>query len=175
MTPNIYTNFEAHILRSKMNSIHERHVPSQEKHRSMNHTFSNITRLINNRQTKRNSISCHPISLVTSFPMSQELCNFDSVWESYANFSEDAQKFILHKVSHFSPRVAKYQRETWLMNKWNVWYSIYIFHEGKLLPQTEPTCNSKLQIIKFSFVWSADPKRWGTPTSKIHIFSTVRS
>ena len=39
MTPNIYIDIEAHILRSKMNSIHERHVPSQEKPESMNHTF----------------------------------------------------------------------------------------------------------------------------------------
>ena len=39
MTSNIYTNIEAHILRSKMNSIHERHVPSQEKPKSMNIPF----------------------------------------------------------------------------------------------------------------------------------------
>ena len=44
-----------------------------------------------------------------------------------------------------------------------------------LAPQTEPTCNSKLQIIKISFVWLPDPKRCGTPTLKIHIFSSVRS
>lgn len=154
-----------------MNSIHERHVPLQEKPRSMSHTFLKIIRSRNNRQTKRNSRSCHHIALVTSFPTSQEFCNSDSVWESYANFSKDAQKFLLHKISHFSPRVAKFQ----LMSKWNVWYSIYIGRGGKLLPQTGPTCNSKLQIIKFSFVWSAHPKRWGTPTSKIHISSTIRS
>ena len=34
-----------------------------------------------------------------------------------------------------------------------------------------PTCNSKLQIIKISFVQSAHPKRWGSPTSKIHLFN----
>ena len=51
-----YTNIDAHILRSNMNSIHERHVPSQEKPRSMNHTFLKVTRWRNNRQTKRNSI-----------------------------------------------------------------------------------------------------------------------
>ena len=137
------------------------HVPSQEKPKSMNHTFSKITRWRNNRKTKINSRSCHQITLVTSFPTSQEFCNSDSVWESYAIFSEDAQKLLLHKISHFSPRVAKYQRENWLMNKWNVWYSIYIVHGGKLVPQTGPTCNSKLQIIKFSFVWSVGPKRCG--------------
>ena len=42
------------------------------------------------------------IALVTIFPTSQEFCNSDSVWESYANFSEDAQNFLLHKISHFS-------------------------------------------------------------------------
>ena len=66
-----YTNIEAHILRSKMNSIHERHVPSQEKPRSMNHTFLKITRWRNNIKTKINSISCHHIALATSFPTSQ--------------------------------------------------------------------------------------------------------
>ena len=131
MTSNIYTNIVAHILRSKMNSIHERHVPSQEKPRSMDHTFSKIKIWRNNRKTKINSRSCHHIALVTSFPMSQEFCN--SVWESHANFSEDAQKFILHKVSHFSPRVAKILREL-MMNKWNVWYSIYIVCGENLLP-----------------------------------------
>ena len=39
MTSNIYTNIEAHILRSNMNSIHERHVSSQHKLKRMNHTF----------------------------------------------------------------------------------------------------------------------------------------
>ena len=127
------------------------------------------------RKTKRNSRSCHHIALVTRFPMSQEFCNSDSIWESYANFSEDARTFLLHKVLHYSPRVSKYQRENWFMNKWNVWYSIYIGRGGKLVHRTRLTWNSKLQIIKLSFVWSADPKRWGTPTSKIHISSTVRS
>ena len=94
MTSNIYTNIEAYILRSNMNSIHERHVPSQEKPKRMNHTFLKITRWRNSRQTKRNYRSCHHIALTTSFPTSQELCNSDSVWESYANFSEDAQKFL---------------------------------------------------------------------------------
>ena len=94
MTPNIYTNIEAHILRSKMNSIHERHVSSQEKPKRLNHTFPKITRWRNSRQTKRKSISCHHISLITIFPTIQEFCNSDFVWESYANFSEDAQKFI---------------------------------------------------------------------------------
>ena len=171
----LYQYIGSHTKRSKMNYIHERHVPSQEKPKSMNHTFSKIKKWRNNRKTKINSISCHCIALVTSFSTSQEFCNFDSVWESYANFSEDAQTFLLHKVSHFSPRVVKYQRQTWLMNKRNVWYSIYIVHGGKLVPHNRPTCNSKLQIIKFSFVWSAGPKRWGTTTSKIHISSTVRS
>ena len=126
MTSNIYTNIEAHILRSNMSSIHERHVPSQEKPWSMNHTFLKIIRWINNIKTKRNSISCHHMSLVTIFPMSQEFCNSDSIWESYANFSEDTQTIFYHKISHFSPRVVKCQIETWLMNKWNVWYFIYI-------------------------------------------------
>ena len=125
----ISTNIEAYILISKMNSIHERHVPSQEKHRSMNHTFLKITRWRNNRQTKRNSITCPHISLVTGFAMNQEFCNFDSVWEIYVNFSEDAQKFLLHKVSQFSPRDVKIMREL-TMKKWNVWYSIYIGCEG---------------------------------------------
>ena len=156
-----------------MNYIHERHVPSQEKPRSMNHTFSKIIRWRNSIKTKINSRSCHHISLVTRFPTSQEFFNYDYVWESYANFSEDAQKFLLNKVSHFSPRVAKILIEL-MMNKWNVWYSIYIGNGGNLLPQIGPTCNSKLQIIKFSFVWSADLKRWGALTSKIHITSTIR-
>ena len=168
MTSKRYTNIEAHILRSKMNSIHERHVPSQEKPKRINETFLKITRWRNNRKSNIKSTPCHHISLVTSFPMSQEFCNSDSVWESYANFSEDAQKFLLQKISHFSPRVAKFLREL-TMNKWNVWYSIYIGCVRKLVPQSELTCNSKLQIIKFSFVWSARPKHWGTPTSKIHI------
>ena len=77
-----------------MNSSHERHVPSQEKPKSMNHTFSKITRWWNIRKTKISSRSCHHIALITSFPMSQEFCNSDSVWESYANFSEDAQTFL---------------------------------------------------------------------------------
>ena len=126
MNPNIYPNIEAHILRSMINSIHERHVSSQEKPKSMNHTFSKITILRKNRKPKIIPISCHYIALITIFPTSQEFCNSDSVWENYANFSEHAQKFILHKVSHFSPTVVKYQRETWLMNKWNVWFIIYI-------------------------------------------------
>ena len=71
---------------------------------------------------KLKSRSFHHIAHVTRFPTSQEFCNFDSVWEGYVNFSEDAQKFLLHTVSHFSPRVANYQRETWLIKKWNVWY-----------------------------------------------------
>ena len=157
-----------------MNSIHVRHVSSQEKPRSMNHTFLKITRWRKNRKNKINSISCHHIAFVTIFSTIQEFCNFDSVWESYANFSEDAQTFLLHKVSHFSPIVAKILREL-MMKKWNVWYSIYIAIGGNLVPQTGPTCNSKLQIIKFSFVWLTDPKRWGTQISKIHISSTIRS
>ena len=36
---------------------------------------------------------------------------------------------------------------------------IYIGFGGNLVPQTGPTCNSKLQIIKFSFVLPTDPKR----------------
>ena len=126
MNSNVYTNIEAHILRSKMNSIHERHFPTQEKPKSMNHTFSKLKIWRNNRKNKINSISCHHISLITIFPTSQEFFNSDSVWESYDNFSEDAQNFLLHKVSHFSPRVVKYQRDTWLMNKWNVWSFIDI-------------------------------------------------
>ena len=145
-----------------------RDVPSQEKPRGMNHTFLKITRWRNSRKNKISSISCHHIALITSFSTSQEFCTSDSIWESYANFSEDTQK-LLHKISHFSPRVSKYQRENWLISKWNVWYSIYIGHGVKLVPQTGPTCN--LQIIKFSFVWLAHPKRLGTPTSKIHISS----
>ena len=113
MTSKVYTNIEAHILKSKMNSIHERHVSSQEKPKRMKHTFSKITRK-NCRKTKIISISCHHIELVTSFPMSQTFCNFDSVWESYANFSEDAQKFLCknklllcccEKTSNQSPRI----------------------------------------------------------------------
>ena len=94
MNSNIYTNTDAQILRSNMNYIHERHVPSQEKPRRMNHTFPNVTRWRNNIQTKTNSRSCHHISLVTIFPTSQEVCNSDSVWESYSNFSEDAQELL---------------------------------------------------------------------------------
>ena len=133
INPNRYTNIEDHILRSNMNSIHERHVSSQEKPRSMSHTFLKIIRWRNNRQTKRNSRSYHHISLVIKFPTNQEFCNSDSAWESYANFSEDAKTFLLHKISHFSPRVVKFQRENWLMNKWNVWYYIYIGHGGNLM------------------------------------------
>ena len=94
MTPNIYNNIDAHIPRSKMNSINERQVSSEEKPKCMNHTFLKIKILRNSRQTKRNSRSCHHIDLVIRFPMSQEFCNSDSVWESYANFSEDAQKIL---------------------------------------------------------------------------------
>ena len=90
----IYTNIEAHILISNMNSIHERHVSSQEKPKSMNHTVLKITRWINSRKTKIISISCHHISLLTIFSTSQEFCNSISEWESYANFREDAQKFL---------------------------------------------------------------------------------
>ena len=90
--------------------------------------------------------------------MSQEFCNFDYVWESYANYNEDDQKFLLHKVSHFFPRVAKILREL-IIKKWNVWYSNYIGFGGKLVPQVGLTCSSKLQRIKFCLVWSADPKR----------------
>ena len=77
-----------------MNSIHGRHVPSQEKPRSMKHTFLKITRRRNSRKNKISSRSCHHIALVTSFPTSQEFCNSDSVWQSYINFSEDAQKIL---------------------------------------------------------------------------------
>ena len=136
MNSNIYINIEAHILWSKMNSIHVRHVPSREKPKSMKHTFFNITIWINNRKTKTNYISCHHIALVTRFPTSQEFCNSDSVWESNANFSEDAHKFLLPKGLHFSPRVAKILGEL-MMNKWNVWYSIYIGCGGILLPWAE--------------------------------------
>ena len=87
-----------------MNSIHERHVSLQEKPWSTNHTFPKITMWRNTRQTKRNSRSCHHIALVTSFPTSQKICNSDFVWESYANFSEDAREFLCHKISHFSPK-----------------------------------------------------------------------
>ena len=79
MTLKRYTNIEAHMLRQKMNYIHERHVSSQEKPISMNHTFLNITIWRNNRQTKRNSRSCHHIALLTIFPMSQEFSNSNSV------------------------------------------------------------------------------------------------
>ena len=94
MNSNIYTNIEAHILRSNMNSIHKRHVSSQERPRRMNHTFQKITRWRNSRKNKIKSRSCHHIALIKIFPMSQEFCNSDSVWESYANFIEDAQKFL---------------------------------------------------------------------------------
>ena len=97
MTSKRYTNIYAHILISKMNSIPERHVPLQEKPKSMNHAFSKITRWRNNIQTKINSISCHHIALATSFPKSQEFCNSDSVWESYANFNESLQSSKSHK------------------------------------------------------------------------------
>ena len=70
----------------------------------------------------RNKISKEPI-----------ICNSDSVWESYANFSEDAQKFLCQKISHFSPKVAKFLREL-MMKKLNVWYSIYIGCGENLLP-----------------------------------------
>ena len=43
MTSNSCTKREADIPRSKMSSIHERHVPSQEKPTSMNHTFAKVT------------------------------------------------------------------------------------------------------------------------------------
>ena len=38
MTLHIYIDIDVDILRSKMNSIHETHVPSIEKPNSMNHT-----------------------------------------------------------------------------------------------------------------------------------------
>ena len=94
MNSNIYTNIEARILRSKMNSIHERHVSSQAKPRSMNHTISKSKIWRNNRKTKINSISCHYIALITMFPTIKEFFNSDFVWESYVNFSEDAQTIL---------------------------------------------------------------------------------
>ena len=133
-----------------MNSIHERHVPLQEKPWSMNHTLLEITRWRKSRKPKRNSLSSHHIDRVTSFPMSQKFCNSDFVWESYAYFSEDAQKYFCHTISHFSPKCAKFVREV-VMKKWNAWYSIYMGCREKKY-NLEPTCNSKLQIIKFSFV-----------------------
>ena len=102
MASNIYINIEAHILRSKINSIHERHVPSQKKPRSMNHTFLKIIIWRNSRQTKRSFILCHHIALVTSFPTSHEFCNSNFVWESYVNLSEDAQKFLSQNFTLFS-------------------------------------------------------------------------
>ena len=80
-----------------MNSIHNRYVRSQEKPISMTHTFLKITKWRNNRQTKINSGPCHHITLATSFPTSQEFCNFGSVWESYANFSESLQSSKMPK------------------------------------------------------------------------------
>ena len=59
-----------------------------------NHEFSKITRWINSRKNKTKYRSCHHIALIKIFPTSQEFCNSDSVWESYANFIEDAQKFL---------------------------------------------------------------------------------
>ena len=91
-------------------------------------------KMINKKKNKIKSRSSHHIALVTIFPISQHFFNYDSIWESYATFSEDPQQFLLHTVSHFSPRVVNYQRETWLMNKWNVWYSVYIGCGEKLLP-----------------------------------------
>ena len=75
-----------------MNSIHERHAITRET-QSMNHTFLKITRWRNKRQTKRYSISCHHIALITSFPTSQEFCNSDSVWESYFNLVKMPKSF----------------------------------------------------------------------------------
>ena len=68
--------------------------------RSMSHTFLKIIRWRNSRKTEINSRSCRHISLITSFPTSQEFCNSDSVWESYVNFSEDAQIFALFSKSY---------------------------------------------------------------------------
>ena len=94
MNLKIYSNIGTHILRSKVYSIYERHVPSQEKPRSTSHTFLNITIWRNNIETKIKSISYHQMAFVTIFPMSQEFCNSDYVWESYANFSKDPQTFL---------------------------------------------------------------------------------
>ena len=113
MTSNIYTNIEAHILRSKMNSIHERHVPSQEKPKSMNHTFLKITRLRNSIKTKIKSISYHHKSLATRFSTSQEFCNYDSIWESYANFSESL------KSSKIPKNFSSTKFHTFLQELWN--------------------------------------------------------
>ena len=71
----------------------ETYVITRETQKNEPHLLT-ITRWRNRIQTKRNSISSHHISLITIFPMSQEFCNAGSVWESYANFSEDAQKFL---------------------------------------------------------------------------------
>ena len=99
-------------------------------------TFLKIIIWRNGRQTKKKSRSCHHIALITIFPMSQEFFNSDFGWGRYANFSEDANKFFCHKISHFSPRVAKFLREL-MMNEWNVWYSIYIDCGKFLLPLTD--------------------------------------
>ena len=97
MTSKRYTNIEDHILRSNMNSIHERHVSSQEKTKSMNHTFLKIKVWRKNRQTQIKSTSCHHIALATSLPTSYEFYNSDSVWESYVNFSESLQSSKMPK------------------------------------------------------------------------------
>ena len=123
----------SHIIRSNMNSIHERHVSSQEKPKRMNHTFSKITIWRNSRKTKRNSRSSHHIAFLTIFPTSQEFCNSDSGWERYVNFSEDAHKFFCHTIPHFSPKCAKFLRQL-VMKKRNAWYYIYMSCREKILP-----------------------------------------
>ena len=123
MTSNSYTKREAHILRSMMSSIHERHVPSQEKPTSMNHKFPNMTRERNNIETKIISRYIYHISLATFFPTSQNFCNSDTIWESYAIFRESLQSSKMSrncsskKFHTFSPNRCN-KRETWLMIKW---------------------------------------------------------
>ena len=146
MTSNIYTNIEDHTLRSKMNSIHERHVSSQEKPISMNHIFLKITRWRNNRQTKTNSRSCHYTALGPSFPTSQEFCNSDSVWESYANFSDSLQSknFPSTKFRSFLQelRNTKERLDSWI----NEMFDLLFIHKISIFNWLCQHVNNKLII-----------------------------
>ena len=139
-----------------MNSIHEKHVSSQEKHRSMSHTFLNIITYPWEQYFQRTK------NFVLLIP-------YEKVMPILVKMPRN---FSVTKFRTFLQELRNYWEKWWWTNEIFNILCIYFVQKNYYLG---PTCNSKLQIIKFSFVWSAHPKRWGTPTSKIHISSTVRS
>ena len=116
--------------------------------------FAKITRWRNKRKTKINYRSCHHIALVTSFPTSQEFCNSDSVWDSYANFSEDAQKIsppqsfaLFSKSCENTERINDEQMKC-LIYFWSVRMCLNTHSSGHI--SCFPNC---LQRKEFVLIW----------------------